>query len=72
VDGAAIGSEKILRRLTGKVAGVPDLLAASDVSDLSEETASPEQRSGKAGVKMRFGQWVDLRVLRDLRIRVAG
>jgi hypothetical protein len=66
VDGAAIGSEEFLRRLTGKAATI------ADGQDVSEMMPSPEQPVGKPGVAMRFGQWGGLRVLRDLRVGVVG
>jgi hypothetical protein len=72
VDGAAIGSEEFLRRLTGKAATVADVTATSDLPDSSGSTARPEQPVGKRGVAMRFGQWGGLRVLRDLRVAVVG
>jgi hypothetical protein len=69
VDGAAIGSEEFLRRLTG---GRQKMEKVSNSAELSEEFASPEQSPGKPGVAMRFGQWGGLRVLRDLRVGVVG
>ena len=66
VDGAAIGSEEFLRRLTGKAGTV------AVGKDAAEIMPSPEQPMGKAGVKMRYGQWGGLRVLRDLRVEVVG
>jgi hypothetical protein len=72
VDGAAIGSEEFLRRLTGKAATVADGQEGSEMSDLSGMMPSSEQARGKPGIKMRFGQWGGLRVLRDLRVAVVG
>ncbi len=66
VDGAAIGSEEFLRRLTGKAATI------ADGQDASESMPSLGKPAGKPGVAMRFGQWGGLRVLRDLRVNVVG
>jgi hypothetical protein len=66
VDGAAIGSEEFLRRLTGKAATI------ADGQDASASMPSPGKPAGKPGVAMRFGQWGGLRVLRDLRVNVVG
>jgi hypothetical protein len=66
VDGAAIGSEEFLRRLTGKAATI------ADGQDASASMPSLGKPAGKPGVAMRFGQWGGLRVLRDLRVAVVG
>ncbi|MFM7181201.1 MAG: transposase [Verrucomicrobiales bacterium] len=82
VDGAAIGSEEFLRRLTGgrrKTASLEDRRQKKEeaghgveVSDGLGEINRAEQTEGKPGVAMRFGQWGGLRVLRDLRVSVVG
>ncbi|MFM7180900.1 MAG: transposase [Verrucomicrobiales bacterium] len=85
VDGAAIGSEEYLRRLTGKAAGRPKTASLQDSRHKMEklpepqeemtavgEVQDPEQSPGRPGVAMRFGQWGGLRVLRDLRVGVVG
>ena len=57
VDGAVIGRAEFVRRVTGG-SMVPG--------------AATGAITGKAGKKMRFGEWGRLHALRDLRVDVVG